>query len=155
MSSRAEQPDEDAVRLGQLLGSAWRTFSRLGQAQFAESGLSAARVRLVLALAAAPRSRMGDLAAQLGVTARALTPITDGLESDGLAVRVVDPADRRAFRLELTEAGAAQAQRLGTLQTEISERIFGALDRPQRRQLAELLTAFLDSTQPDQPADSC
>ncbi|MEO3930368.1 MarR family winged helix-turn-helix transcriptional regulator [Micromonosporaceae bacterium B7E4] len=156
MSSRAEPPaDDDAVRLGQLLGSAWRTFSRLGQAQFAESGLSAARVRLLLALAAAPSSRMGDLAGQLGVTARALTPITDALESEGLAVRVVDPADRRAFRLRLTEAGTAQAERLGALQAEISDRIFGGLDGAQRRQLARLLTAFLDSAKLDQPGDPC
>src|SRR5688500_5434068 len=109
MSSRPRPVDGDAVRLGQLLGQAWRTFSRLGQAEFAESGLSAARVRLLLALAAAPGRRMGDLAQQLGVTARALTPVTDGLEAEGLIKRVVDPADRRAFRLELTDAGAAQA----------------------------------------------
>jgi DNA-binding MarR family transcriptional regulator len=98
---------------------------------------------------------MGDLAHRLGVTARALTPITDGLESEGLAVRVVDPADRRAFKLELTEAGAAQTEKITELQAEISERIFGALGRQEQRQLAALLTTFIESTHEDQAGDPC
>jgi DNA-binding MarR family transcriptional regulator len=155
MSSLSRPVDGDAVRLGQLLGQAWRTFSRLGQARFAESGRSAARVRLLLALAASPGGRMGDLAQRLGVTARALTPVTDGLESEGLITRVVDPADRRAFRLELTESGVAQAEEISDLQTAISEQIFSALSAQQRRQMVQLLTIFVESTPGDQPADSC
>jgi DNA-binding MarR family transcriptional regulator len=148
--------DGDAVRLGQLLGQAWRTFSRLGRARFAESGLSAARVRLLLTLAAAsPGSRMGDLAQQLGVTARALTPIADGLEAEGLIKRVVDRADRRAFRLELTESGVAQAEEISDLQAAISEQIFSGLNAQQRRQMTRLLAIFVESTQGDQAADSC
>src|SRR5688572_19559304 len=99
VSRRPQAGNGDAVRLGELLGRSWRTFSRLGQARFAASGLSGARVRLLLALADEPNSRMGDLARRLGVTARALTPVTDGLANDGLVERVVDPTDRRAFRL--------------------------------------------------------
>ena len=145
MSSHPSAGASDAVRLGQLLGQSWRAFSRLGQARFADSGLSAARVRLLLALAAEPDSRMGDLARRLGVTARALTPITDSLANDGLIKRVVDSTDRRAFKLALTELGAAQAEKIGTLQAEISEEIFSDLSPDQRRQLGRLLLTFLES----------
>ena len=155
MSSRPHSGDGDAVRLGQLLGRSWRTFSRLGQARFAESGLSAARVRLLLALADEPDSRMGDLAKRLGVTARALTPITDSLENDGLVERVVDPTDRRAFRLALTDLGAGQAEEINTLQAKISNEIFGALSPEQRRQLERLLLAFIESTGGDKATDDC
>jgi len=138
----------DAVTLGHLLARSWRTFSRLGQARFAASGLPAARVRLLLSLKAAPdEMRMGDLARQLGVTARAMTPITDRLEAEGLVERVVDITDRRAFTLRLTEEGAIQAERFSRLEAEISEEIFAGLTGAQRRQLAELLAAFVASTE--------
>ncbi|MBF9134392.1 winged helix-turn-helix transcriptional regulator [Plantactinospora sp. S1510] len=154
MSSRPQTGDSDAVRLGELLGRSWRTFSRLGQARFAESGLSAASVRLLLALAAEPDSRMGDLAKRLGVTARALTPITDSLANDGLVSRVVDPTDRRAFKLVLTGLGASRAENLSILQAEISDEIFGALTSEQRRELERLLRTFVEATG-DETTDEC
>jgi DNA-binding MarR family transcriptional regulator len=128
LSSRPRTGGGDAVRLGELLGRSWRTFSRLGQARFAESGLSAASVRLLLALAAEPDSRMGDLAKRLGVTARALTPITDSLANDGLVTRVVDPTDRRAFKLVLTELGTTRAENLGNPAGEDQRRDLRRLD---------------------------
>ncbi len=154
MSSRPQTGDGDAVRLGELLGRSWRTFSRVGQARFAESGLSAASVRLLLALAAEPDSRMGDLAKRLGVTARALTPITDSLAKDGLVARVVDPTDRRAFRLVLTERGAGRAEDLGILRAKISDEIFGALTFQQRRDLERLLRTFVEAAG-DETTDEC
>jgi DNA-binding MarR family transcriptional regulator len=154
VSSRPYTGDGDAVRLGELLGRSWRTFSRLGQARFAESGLSAASVRLLLALAAEPDSRMGDLAKRLGVTARALTPITDSLASDGLVTRVVDPTDRRAFRLILTDLGASRAENLSILQAKISDEIFAALTSEQRRELERLLRTFVEAVS-DETTDEC
>jgi DNA-binding MarR family transcriptional regulator len=154
VSSRSQTGDGDAVRLGELLGRSWRTFSRLGQARFAESGLSAASVRLLLALAAEPDSRMGDLAKRLGVTARALTPITDSLANDGLVTRTVDPTDRRAFKLVLTELGTSRAEHLAILQAKISDEIFGALASEQRRELERLLRTFVEAAG-DETTDEC
>ena len=163
MSSRPRTGDGDAVRLGELLGRSWRTFSRLGHARFAESGLSAARIRLLLALSAEPDSRMGDLARRLGVTARALTPVTDSLAHDGLVERVVDQTDRRAFKLALTDLGAGQAAEITALQARISAEIFGGLTGEQRRQLERLLITFVESAggedtpeePPGEPAGEC
>ncbi|GAA0407859.1 MarR family transcriptional regulator [Acrocarpospora corrugata] len=140
------------TELGELLGGAWRAFSRRGQARFSEHGLSAARVRLLVSLAAVPNVRMRDLADRLGVSGRAITPLVDALEADGLVARHADPADRRAFRLGLTEAGTAQLQRIEELQRTISAEIFSGLTAEQRDQLGMLLMAFLTSadTQPDQ-----
>jgi DNA-binding MarR family transcriptional regulator len=137
----------DAVRLGELLGGAWRTFSRLGRAGFAASDarLSPARVRLLLALAGAPDSRMRDLAGQLDVSARAVTPLTDALEADGLVTRQADRTDRRAIRLRLTPAGVAEVRRIDELQAAISRQIFDCLTEEQRRQLAHLLETFIVS----------
>lgn len=141
MADEAER--RGAVRLGELLTAAWRSFSRQGQAQFAEAGLSAARVRLLDELATSPGTRMGDLAARLGVSARAITPTVDRLEAEGLVVRKVDPSDRRAYLLELTPAGAAQVARIRELQKQVSARIFSVLTPEQRDTLEELLATFV------------
>lgn len=134
------------VRLGELLMAASRTFSRQGQARFGEHGLSPARVRLLMALGDAEAVRMRDLAARLGVTGRAVTPLVDALEAEGLVRRCADPGDRRAFRLELTEAGTGALERIGELQARISREIFQTMDPGQRDLLARLLTTFLGDT---------
>jgi DNA-binding MarR family transcriptional regulator len=45
----------------------------------------------------------GELAAQAGITAGAVTGVIDRLQRAGLADRVIDPADRRRVRIEVTE----------------------------------------------------
>ena len=49
--------------------------------------------------------RMGELAATLGVVPRSATGLVDALESAGLVERSVDPANRRAVLVRLTERG--------------------------------------------------
>lgn len=82
---------------------------------------------------------MRDLAEQLGVTARAITPLADGLEAEGLIQRKPDPADRRAFRLHLTEAGESLRTVISDLQETVSSEIFDTLDQSDRDHLAALL----------------
>lgn len=52
----------------------------------------------------APR-RMGELARLMTLVPSAVTSAADRLERDGLAQRVRDTEDRRAFRLQLTPKG--------------------------------------------------
>jgi DNA-binding MarR family transcriptional regulator len=49
--------------------------------------------------------KMGELSKRLMVTGGNVTGITDLLEKEGLVARVVDPQDRRAFRVKLTQGG--------------------------------------------------
>lgn len=51
-------------------------------------------------------SRMGELAADLGVGQSAVTPLVDRLESEGVVRRRRSEADRRVWLVELTEDGA-------------------------------------------------
>jgi len=85
------------------------------------------------------RVRMGDLAEALGVTARNVTTIVDGLEREGLLARRADPTDRRAILLELTEKGRAHVEQLHALQRDLAEHMFAALSTEERRQLMHLL----------------
>jgi DNA-binding transcriptional ArsR family regulator len=58
--------------------------------------LSGPRLCVLFAVKEAGSLRMGDLAAQLGVAARTVTDLVDGLEKAGLLTRRPDPRDRRA-----------------------------------------------------------
>ena len=68
-----------------------------------------ARGYLVLAVAGQgePKSQLA-LAQHLGVDRTAMTYLLDDLEAAGLVERRPDPADRRARRVTLTDAGQAR-----------------------------------------------
>lgn len=103
--------------------------------------LSLPRMRLlhVIAESGAQRLRMRDLSEALGVTARNVTTIVDGLEHDGFVVRRPDATDRRATLLELTAFGQAHIARMYELQIRMSERLFAPLDADERRIFMRLL----------------
>jgi DNA-binding MarR family transcriptional regulator len=64
----------------------------------------------LLILLAMGAARLTELAERLNATKQALTFVVDRLERDGLVLRVADPVDKRAKRIELTEAGVAAAE---------------------------------------------
>jgi DNA-binding MarR family transcriptional regulator len=132
-----------ATELGELLVAAYRAFTQQGRARFGEHGLSPAKVRLLTALHQRPESRMRDLAEMLGVSGRAITPLVDALESDGLVTRKPDSGDRRAFRLALSRAGLGAIDEIARLQEQVSEEIFSDTPAEDRRELARLLRNFL------------
>lgn len=93
--------------------------------------------------------RMGELSAALGVTARNVTTIVDGLEREGLIVRRPDPTDRRAIRLELTPKGREHIAEVHAVRREIEERFFAALDPAERADLLRLLYKIGDAAPPE------
>lgn len=103
-------------------------------------GISGPRLRLLLAVEEAGRLRMGDLAADLGITARTVTTLVDALEREGLLVRLPDPTDRRATLLALTESARTQFEQVRSLQMELGEEFVAPLDQEQRRRLLDLLS---------------
>jgi len=139
-----------AAELAEALLGAAHTFKQWGNLCFAQAEpglreLSVPRARLLAAVvdatnAGQERVRMGDLSAALGVTARNITTIVDGLEHEGLLARKPDPTDRRAILLELTEKGRAHIERIHTLQCDLAERMFAPLDAEERCVLLALLT---------------
>ncbi len=88
--------------------------------------------------------RMGDLAAALGVTARNVTTIVDGLEHEGLLTRRPHPKDRRVTLVELTEKGRAHIAQIHALHRTIAERFFAPLDAAERSELLRLLVKVRD-----------
>jgi len=83
--------------------------------------------------------RMGELAATMGVVPRSATGLVDALETAGLVERSVDPANRRAILVTLTDRGRELQRVMSLARAAAGDGMFGALSAPERRTLAELL----------------
>jgi DNA-binding MarR family transcriptional regulator len=85
----------------------------------------------------------GELAAQAGLTTGAVTGVIDRLERVGFARRVLDPADRRRVKLEVTPKFYARAEKIwGPVAAEWSS----ALSRRFSAEELNLITDFLRTT---------
>jgi DNA-binding MarR family transcriptional regulator len=107
--------------------------------------ISFPQARVMMVMADAGQVRMGELSAKLGVTARNVTTIVDGLEREGLLARTPDPNDRRAILLELTPKGRDLIAAVHTTQRELADWLFAALDTTERAELLRLLRKLLET----------
>lgn len=70
-----------------------------------ESGVTAPHLSALSVLVFGGARTLGELAAAEQVTPPSMTRIVRNLEADGLVEREVDAADRRVFRVRVTDAG--------------------------------------------------
>lgn len=102
------------------------------------------RLRVLEVLHYQGPAMMKTLAEEVGLSARNLTTLADGLEHEGLIRRVPHPTDRRATLLELTSAGVRAAEcSLAPRLAEIG-RLFDLLSPTQKAQLARGLRTLAD-----------
>jgi DNA-binding MarR family transcriptional regulator len=102
-------------------------------------GLTFARGALLAALDSDGPQRMGRLAHRLGVVPRTITPMVDALEDGGLVVREVDPDDRRATMLHITEGGRSELTRSRSDRRSSIDEVFTVLSDSERTTLAGVL----------------
>jgi MarR family transcriptional regulator for hemolysin len=86
-----------------------------------------------------------DLARSLGIEGPTLTRHLDNLERNGLVTRQRSESDRRAFRVELTEAGEAAHDRLLKAVIAFNQGLSSGLSREDLRRLDEILTRLADN----------
>lgn len=82
--------------------------------------------------------RMGDLAREVSALPSTVTAIADSLERKGLAERERDPADRRAWLLQLTDRGYALRERM-LAEAGAAVRVVTGLSDDEIEQFAALL----------------
>jgi DNA-binding MarR family transcriptional regulator len=102
-------------------------------ASLADLKLSAAEINALANLGEGGTLSVRQLSEQTGTRASTLTGLLDRLENRGYVNRELDPADRRSFRLPLTEAGQATAARV---LAAIADLVRDALSRVDATQLA-------------------
>ncbi|MGP3963622.1 MarR family winged helix-turn-helix transcriptional regulator [Nonomuraea sp. 3N208] len=84
--------------------------------------------------------RMVQLAEELRIVPRSLTPVVDALEGAGLARRQVDPGNRRSTLVVITPEGRAAAGLARDARRQAGEELFAVLSEEQREELGELLS---------------
>jgi DNA-binding MarR family transcriptional regulator len=139
-------PDyEDPVQLADQVHRLTRRLRRAQAERLAPLGLTPAQERALRLISRGDEPlRMTELADRLGIVPRSLTTVVDALEEAGLVRREIDPRNRRAILLHLTDEGAAVRDGLREARRRAAEDLFAPLSADDRKTLAGLLT-LLDS----------
>ena len=136
---------EDPVQLADLLQRLTRRLRRAHAARLLPFGLTPAQERaLRIIIRSEEPPRMTDLAGHLGIVPRSVTTVIDALEEAGLVRREIDPHNRRAIRLHLTDSGLAVRDDMREARARAAEDLFAPLPAADRVALGELLSQ-LDS----------
>lgn len=136
----------DTERLLELLNALGSTtFRQLLWQKSAPLDLTYAQSQVLFHVGDHPGCRMGDVAKAFAVTLPAVTQTVDRLEQKQFVQRAADPADRRAFVLELTRRGAEVARELLAARMRGLERVVARLSLAQRQQVIGGLEALVDA----------
>ncbi|MFI6786873.1 MarR family winged helix-turn-helix transcriptional regulator [Nonomuraea sp. NPDC050383] len=132
----------DDVELSELLHLVTRRLRHGYLHRLEPLGLTPGQARALRALIDAGRPlRMVQLADQLRIVPRSVTPVIDALEEAGLVRREVDPANRRSTLVVITDAGREVYERAREARRQAGQDLFAVLTGEQRDQLRELLGA--------------
>jgi DNA-binding MarR family transcriptional regulator len=112
----------------------------------ADLKLSAAEINALANLGEGGTLSVGQLSEQTGTRASTLTGLLDRLENRGYVTRELDPADRRSFRLPLTEAGQATAARVLAAIADLERDALSRLDATQLAGYHAVITALQETS---------
>jgi DNA-binding MarR family transcriptional regulator len=132
---------QDPVQLADLLQRVARRLRKGQAAQLSPLGLTPGQERALRVIMRSDESpRMTELADKLGIVPRSVTTVVDALEEAGLVRREIDPGNRRAIRLHLTERGEAYRDGMREARRRAAEDLFAPLGPDERGALGELLS---------------
>ena len=100
-------------------------------AALTDLNLSAAEINALANLGEGGTLSVRQLSERAGTRASTLTGLLDRLENRGYLVREVDPADRRSYRLPLTDQGREVAARARAAITDLERTALSRLDAAQ------------------------
>ena len=105
-------------------------------------GVTRAQWRVLAILKREESCKQVELAARLDIEPITLSRHIDRLEMMGLVERLKDPADRRVFRLSLTQKAAPLIATLTSVAADLAEQAFSKLDDRQVRDMRANLAAI-------------
>jgi len=100
-------------RVARLIVECHRELSAVGDRLLADHGLTRARLEILSALSAGPRT-LADVARETAVTRQAVQQVAAGLRAEALVRSAPNPRDRRAPLHELTDVGRERLDEAGT-----------------------------------------
>jgi DNA-binding MarR family transcriptional regulator len=115
-------------------------------------GLTYPRLRLLEALHCGGPAIMRELGVQLGVSPRNMTAMVDALEDARLVVRRPHPTDRRATLVELSPAGAREAEQALAPRLDAMAGLFGVFSPEEQQQFFTALSRLIQAIETRQEA---
>jgi DNA-binding MarR family transcriptional regulator len=125
--------------IGLLLGDTARLLRRRFDARARSIGVSRPQWQVLIALSRAQGSSQAALAERLEVETITVGRMVDRLEEAGLVERRADPADRRAWRLFLTERADQLLADLQPIATAVRAEMLAGLSAAEEQSLHALL----------------
>jgi DNA-binding MarR family transcriptional regulator len=146
--TRARADDHRALRLWLRLLTCSQLIERHVRSRLRERfGITLPRFDLLSQLERHPEGlKMNELSRRMMVTGGNVTGIVDQLVKEGLVARVVEPADRRAFRVRLTRAGDKAFAEMARAHEEWVVELLGRLGRRDSDALMQLLARLKQVT---------
>lgn len=120
------------------------TLHALGRV-LADLHLTAAEINALGNLAGRGALSVSQLSTETGTKASTLTNVLDRLEHRGYLVRELDAADRRSFRLRLTDSGVAVAARVRDAVASLESQVLGRLSADQIAGFHAVITALQEA----------
>jgi MarR family transcriptional regulator, lower aerobic nicotinate degradation pathway regulator len=137
-------PPSLADRTGALLVIAARAGQQLATRRLAPMGLTVQLCGVLIRLAAGPISQH-ELGEELGIDRTTMVELIDDLEAKGVVVRRRNPADRRAYSIQLTPKGRAVQKRAATAFDSAADEFFAPLRPNERQALGEMMRRLIAS----------
>lgn len=141
-----DAPQDTAAELADAMTRAIKRIRRRTSERLEPYGITPGQGRALRTLAHVPgcegpdrAMRLSDLADRLHIAPRSATTVVDALEEAGLVERTPDPADRRAVRIVLTEAGRSAVERIGQVRHEVALEYFGPVSPDEQEALLRAL----------------
>ena len=134
-----------AEPVGRAVASSAKVLSRAFERELAEAGGSQPVWLILLALKQQAWRTQRDLAAAVGIEGPPLTHHLDGLDKAGLIERARDPSDRRAVRVELTDAGDKLFKRLAKAAIGFDQRLRANLSDEELDEFRRVLGRLRDN----------
>lgn len=125
--------------LGVLISDSARLLRRRFDSRARSLGVSRAQWQVLFALSRTEGINQAGLAEALDVETITVGRMVDRLADAGLVERRADPADRRAWRLHLTDRAHPILAELRIVADGVMEETLGGIPPAERDQLAELL----------------
>jgi DNA-binding MarR family transcriptional regulator len=115
-------------------------------------GLTYSRLRLLETLHCDGPAIMRELGVQLGVSPRNMTAMVDALEDARLVARRPHPTDRRATLVELSPAGAREAEQALAPRLDAMARLFEVFSPEEQQQFFTALSRLIQAIETRQEA---
>ena len=135
--------------IGRAVASGAKLLSRAFERELAEAGGSQPVWLILLALKQQDWRTQQDLAAAVGIEGPTLTHHLDGLDKAGLIERARDPNDRRAVRVELTDAGDKLFKLLAKAAIGFDQRLRAGLSDEELDEFRRVLGRLRDNVASD------